>query len=182
MRTLLYIGIALLYSLPSQGDINIKLRAREHFLDHHNIKFSDGSSTKYSGLSNTINIWHERPFRYSIGLSISPIIGSPKAKDSTNAPLGDKIQLQVYGVEGKYFPLKGFKGFLRGGYGYTRLKGSGTLNGVDGSSYYLGAGWEIPVWRIHIAPEYAIRKSKLQKDVEIDSTVISVGFHFYEHF
>ena len=157
----------------------IKFRAREHFIDNHVIKFKDGTQTEYGGLSNTLNIWYEIPFHYSLGLSLSPIIGSPSTKDPL-ATLGSKIQLQVCGIEGKYYPVSGFKGFVRGGLGYTRLSASGVYDGVNGSSYYIGLGWEFPVWKIHLAPEIALRKSQLSDGVEIDSTIFSIGFHFYK--
>lgn len=181
LRFCYYFAFFFIFIDTSFAKLNIKLRAREHFVDGHSIQLSSTSKATYSGLSNTLNIWQEVPFKYSIGLSISPILGSPKASDVGNAPLGEKIKLEVYGIEGKYFPLNQLKGFLRMGLGYTKLKGAGNTGKYEGYSYYMGVGWEFPVWKIHLAPEFAFRKSNLSHEVTVNSTVVSLGVHFYEH-
>lgn len=167
-------------SFDLNASLNIKFRAREHFVDSHQISLNNGTSAKFSGLSNTVNIWHELPLRYSIGLSISPIFSNIKVNKNNSVLLGNKIKLEVYGIEGKYFPIIGENIFFRLGLGQTRISNDSNSNEYTGSSYYFGLGYEIPWKKIFIAPEVALREAKLSGGTKLKSTIFSLGFHFYE--
>lgn len=160
----------------------IRVRAREHF-ETHKYKLGDtGQSETYKGLTNTINIWYERPFEYSVGLALGPVIGGARSDGPSDAQpaFGGQIQLAVAGIEAKYFPISGIKGFLRGGLSWNSLRTNGTYGRINGYGYYGGLGWEIPIGIVSIAPEVAFRRVHLAHDVTGDIFTPSIGLHFYK--
>ena len=157
----------------------IKMRAREHF-DFHDIMFNDGTQYSYRGLSNTINLWWEKPGDYSIGLAFNPVIGSARTDDEVNGLLDDKVRLITLGVEGKYHHQYFVKNlFSRVGLGASRLQSGGATGDVDGFHAYLGIGWEFNVKGVGIALEMAYRRSQLEQGITVDSITPSIGVHFY---
>ncbi|OQW49196.1 MAG: hypothetical protein A4S09_03775 [Proteobacteria bacterium SG_bin7] len=154
------------------------IRAREHF-ETHKYKLNSGDY-ELGGLTNTLNIWHERPFRYSLGLAFSPIIGAARSKGAVSTEIGSEIKLWVLGVEGKYFPYGPDKrGFTRLGLSWHALDTKGTYGVLWGWGYYLGLGWEFPVGIVSLAPEIAIRNIYLNNDVSGTIFTPSIGVHFY---
>ncbi len=161
---------------------NIRVRAREHF-ETHRYEFGElGKSETYRGLTNTINVWYERPFEYSIGLALGPVIGGARSDGPSEAlpQAGGKIQLAVAGIEAKYFPVSGVKGFTRVGVAWHSLKTNGTYGDVTGWGYYGGLGWEIPIKWVSIAPEVAFRQVHLANDITGRIFTPSIGLHFYK--
>lgn len=160
----------------------IRVRAREHFESHSYKLGRTGQRETYKGLTNTINIWYERPFEYSLGLALGPVIGGARSDGPSDAgpAFGDKIELAVAGVEAKYFPVAGLKGFFRGGLSWNSLQTNGTFGRINGYGYYGGLGWEIPVGMVSIAPEVAFRRVHLAKGVTGDIFTPSIGLHFYK--
>ena len=157
----------------------IKIRAREHFEAHEYSVDGVDEVFEFKGLTNTINLWYEKPFHYSFGLALGPVIGSAKAEDSS-VQFGEKVQLWVAGLEGKYFPLKeDYRGFVRLGMSWHKLDTDGSFDSLEGWGLYSGLGWEFPWGKVSIAPELAFRKVYLEKDVEGDILTPSIGFHFY---
>jgi len=157
----------------------IKARAREH-VDFHNIVFKDGSDAAYSGLSNTINIWWEKPRIYSIGLAFNPILGSAEADGETDARLSRKLKLITLGLEGKYYHHYIYHNlFTRLGLGSTRLDTNGNIGEVDGFHAYIGTGWEFDIKGVGLALEMAYRQSRLAQGVVVNSITPSIGVHFY---
>jgi len=166
----------IMFEKAVSGDI--KLRAREHF-DFHNIIIDDNNNT-YRGLSNTINLWWEKPRVYSIGLAFNPIFGSASANGNYDARLSNKIKLITLGVEGKYYHRDISPNlFSRLGLGYTQLDTNGPADGAEGYHAYIGAGWEFDVKGIGIALEMAFRQSRLERDIIVNSITPSIGVHFY---
>ena len=96
--------LLVLLFISSHANASIKARAREHY-EVHSIKQGD-DKTVYRGFSNTMNVWYEEPYKYSIGLSFSPIFGSSRATDDNNKPYGDKVKLISTGIEYKVFLTK----------------------------------------------------------------------------
>ena len=96
-----------------------KLRAREHF-ETHTVTMNNNDYI-YKGLSNTVNVYYEVPFKYSIGFALSPVLPdlSNLKQKTSNSPLGDRITLTTYGLEIK-FHIGQF--FIRPGIGYAYLK------------------------------------------------------------
>ena len=79
-----------------------RFRAREHFEMHH-IK-AKGQSFDYTGTSNTINFWYEKPHEYAIGLAGGPVLGNADSDDSPSpSSLGKEVKLITLGIEAKYF-------------------------------------------------------------------------------
>ena len=175
---MLILLIALVMPLASlAGDF--KARAREH-IDIHKIDINNGNNLSYSGLSNTINIWWEKPRIYSIGLAFNPIFGSASADNDVGTGLSDKIKLITLGVEGKYYHHYAAKNlFSRFGVGASQLDTNGILDNVDGYHLYVGAGWEFDVNGVGIALEMAFRQSRLSQNIIINSITPSIGVHFY---
>lgn len=184
MKTYLYFTF-LFFILLSESAFGsffnkIKVRAREHY-EFNSFKI-DNQSLDYSGFSNTINIWHEVPFKYSIGLAISPIIGKSKINDSDkSALLGDKIQILNLGIEYKQFfnLLNSNQIFFRTGASWLKIESYGTYSDLTGVSTYLGLGYEFKYKNMGIAPEMAMRFGILEKGNTMRSITPSIGFHFY---
>ncbi len=158
---------------------DIKVRAREHF-DFHDVAFGSGSGSAYAGLSNTINVWWEKPRIYSIGLAFNPVIGSARASGDYDTRLSKRIKLIMLGVEGKYYHRDIAPSlFSRVGLGYTQLDTKGSIGDIDGYHVYVGAGWEFDVKGVGIALEMAFRQSRLERGVIVNSITPSIGVHFY---
>jgi len=158
---------------------DIKVRAREH-IDFHNIVFNDASNITYRGLSNTINLWWEKPRIYSIGLAFNPILGSANSVGKHDVRLSNKIKLITLGLEGKYYHRNISPNlFSRLGLGYTRLDTNGYLGDIDGYHTYIGAGWEFDVKGVGIALEMAYRQSRVEQGIAVNSITPSIGVHFY---
>jgi hypothetical protein len=158
---------------------DIRVRAREHFEAHRYKADGLGGDFEFRGLTNTINLWYEKPFHYSVGLAFGPVIGSAKAKDASTE-FGETVKLWVAGVEAKYFPYSAeHLWFIRLGLSWHRLETDGRFNSVDGWGSYLGLGREFPIGMVSIAPEVAFRKVFLERGVEGDVVTPSIGFHFY---
>ncbi len=154
------------------------VRAREHF-ETHRYKLNSGEY-ELTGLTNTLNIWYERPFHHSLGLALSPVIGGAKAKGAVSNEIGTEVKLWVVGVEGKYFPYgPQRKGFSRLGLSWHTLNTKGTFGDLQGWGYYVGLGWEFPVGMVSLAPEIAIRNIHLGNDVSAAIFTPSIGVHFY---
>lgn len=154
------------------------IRAREHF-ETHRYKLNSGEY-ELNGLTNTLNIWRERPFRYSLGFALSPVIGGARSKGVVSTEMGSEIKLWVLGVEGKYFPYgPDMKGFTRLGVSWHTLNTKGTFGDLQGWGYYVGLGWEIPVGIVSLAPEIAMRNIYLNNDVTGTLFTPSIGVHFY---
>lgn len=162
--------LIMLFVSYSSFALNVKVRAREHF-ENHIIELDNGAEAEFSGFSNTINIWHEVPYKYSIGLSVSPIIGKLKAKnDQSEQLVQEKVNFKAYGFEGKYYPIDTF--YLRHGiyaHEFDDYNGWGLLTTV---------GYEYPFDRFGLAFEGGKRWYSLG-DVKGDATSFAIGFHFY---
>lgn len=180
MKIFLVIVLTTLTSLNTFA-LNFKVRAREHFT-HHEVH-SNNSLEVYKGLTNTINMWWEKPYEYSFGFSFMPVIAGLRADDK-DSPFGEKITHQNIGVEFKYFPkIISDQFFIRPGLGYSRLETNrGDKKNYYGNFIYLGAGVEIPMDNFGLALEMAYRHSNYSHDIYIKSITPSIGFHFYEKF
>ena len=157
------------------------IRAREHF-EWYDIETPAGSA-EYQGLTNTINLWWERPFYYSLGLAVGPVIGGANASNSsTKDILASDIKLWTVGLEGKYFPFHKdqIKGFVRLGLSWHHLTTSKPERDFFGWGQYVGAGWEIPFGRVSVAPEVALRFFELSQNIKGQVVTPSIGFHFYK--
>ncbi len=177
INVIVFFTLLLMFEQAAAGDI--KVRAREH-IDFHDIAFDSNSGSTYAGLSNTINVWWEKPRIYSIGLAFNPVIGSARASGDYDARLGNKIKLIMLGVEGKYYHRDIAPSlFSRLGLGYARLDTRGSIGDIDGYHAYIGAGWEFDVKGVGIALEMAFRQSRLERGVIVNSITPSIGVHFY---
>ncbi len=153
------------------------IRAREHYDVH---KYNLNSQTfEYKGLSNTFNLWWEKPYQWSFGFSFNPLIGSATTEDDAS-PFGEKIRLWILGLEGKYFPMPDWLLiFLRGGLSYHILEVKDGVSNPEGYGGYLALGYEFKTKKLGIAPELGIRKIKFSRGVEGNLVSFSIGFHFY---
>ena len=173
---LLFVFSALLFPVLSQAAI--KGRAREHY-EVHSISNLDDTEI-YRGLSNTFNLWYEVPYKYSLGLAVSPIIGSAQNNDDNNS-YGEKVRLYSAGFELKYFPHPLLRNtYLRIGSGYSQLRTETTPRISRGYNLYSGIGYEFRLSRAGIAVEMAYRYSRLNNDIVINTFTPSVGVHFYD--
>jgi hypothetical protein len=153
-------------------------RIREHF-ESHTYRV-DGQTAKFRGLSNTFNLWYEKPFHYSFGLALGPVLGIARSQDAVPGTLGTRVRLWTAGLEGKYFPMgPDLKGFARVGVAWQALDTNGTAGNISGWGGYLGLGWEFPIWRVSIAPEIAIREVRFERGVSGTVFTPCIGVHFY---
>ena len=128
-----------------------------------------------------MNVWYEEPYKYSIGLSFSPIFGSSRATDDNNKPYGDKVKLISTGIEYKVFPHKIFaQTYTRLGLGYSQFWTEEVPERSVGFNFYWGFGYEFPFKNFGLALELGYRYTKLDNDISINSVIPSIGFHFYE--
>lgn len=159
------------------------MRAREHF-EIHDLDIGE-QSLKYTGLSNTINLWYEVPFKYSIGLSFSPILAKMYIDDkSASSLLGEDIKIYNVGTEYKQFLnfLNRDQFYTRLGISWIKLRSYGTHPDSNGLGIYVGGGYEFKYKRVGIAPEIAFRYGVLERGDSLLSFVPSVGVHFYKLF
>lgn len=160
---------------------NLKMRAREHYEVHE--LHTSNSLEVYSGLTNTINIWFEKPYDTYFGLSFSPILAGINATEE-NALYGDKITQQNIGFEFKKFPKTLFPSnyYYRFGLGYSKLETtSGDIENFYGHYTYLGLGKEIPFKNFGLALEVAYRYSNYNNGLFVKTITPSIGFHFYKN-
>ena len=154
----------------------VKMRAREHF-DTHQITIGDTTET-YRGLSNTINLWVEEPFKYSYGFYLNPVIGSAHQDESDLREIGTRLTFVHAGVEAKSFLLLETL-FGRLGMGWSQLLSNGPLEASNGYNVYAGLGVEFKIGEVGVALEAAYRLTRLQNEIEATSFTPSIGFHFY---
>jgi hypothetical protein len=158
--------------------MSFRPRLREHY-DDHTIT-SGGQEYSYKGLSNTFNFWYEKPFDFALGLAITPVLGNGKHKGGTLSTFGEEIKLFGAGIEGKHFPIKAIPQlFYRAGVYYTELQTDQAIGDQTGFSVLGAIGYEFKVWKMGIAPEFAIRKSFLQNSTTVTTMGPAIGFHFY---
>ena len=168
---LVFSGSALAY--------DIKLRAREHY-EILTIK-DDVNTAKYAGLSNTVNLWFERPYDMSFGLSFSPVFSGLKSKDSSSV-FGSEVQTYNIGFELKKFHKPLFRhAYIRPGLSYSILRPDSNLENLDGVSLYLGLGYEFAFNKFGLALEVAYRGTWLENSTRIQAITPSLGFHFYKN-
>ena len=158
----------------------IKFRARESF---ENLEFEyQGQKQSYRGFSNTINLFYEKPFQYSLGLAFGSIFSSLQAKN--NQPLqnlGEKVSFYFVGLESKLFFLhSGKRGFFFRPGIYLQILKSGGPSGDDKASAILGGlGYEFLVYKnISLAPEVAYKRGTAG-DFNFAGITYSLGVHFY---
>lgn len=155
---------------------NFKMRAREHY-EVHEI-YNKDKIDHYRGLTNTINLWWEKPYDTYFGLSFSPILASIK-EVKEDSQYGEKITQQNIGLEFKKFLSS--KLFYRLGLGHSNLETTkGAEKNFKGNYGYLGLGIEIPFDSHGLALELAYRYADYEKGIYIKTFTPSVGFHFYK--
>lgn len=171
--------ILLLALLSSQAYSSIKVRAREHY-ELHSIQ-EGGETSVYRGFSNTMNIWYEKPYDYSFGLAISPILGSSKAAGTDDEPYGSRLTLVNIGLEYKVFPHKLLaQTYTRFGAGYSQMLTEQGPDNSTGFNLYSALGYELPLKDFGLALELGYRYTKLSNDISINSFLPSIGLHFYK--
>lgn len=177
MKSRSLIFLSFLFCCSSVFSLDFKMRAREHY-EINKVKSGLFSST-FKGLSNTVNIWWEKPYKYSFGFALSPVLSGLSSSEAS--PLGEEIKIYHFGLEGKYFPrLLINKLYLRSGLTYSMLKPDLLEDTLKGYGLYLGIGYEIPFKMFGLAIEMGTRYTKLDKGYEVNSTIGSLGFHFYK--
>lgn len=155
----------------------IRMRAREHY-ETMQITNKAGTSS-YVGFTNTINVWYEEPYRWSVGLAGSPLWAMLHA----NAPLesySSTIRLVHLGIEGKFFPLPNILNlFFKSGVFDAQLTSNGSAGQLHGRSVLGGVGYEWDLGGIGLAPEISWRWARLANQTEVVGVAPAIGLHFY---
>lgn len=180
-RLMMLLGMLVFLSPQDAFCGSFRIRLREHF-ELLSVRYESlNDSENYFGLTNTANLWYEKPMHFSIGLAMGPVLGSAKSVNDS-APMGTdpKIRLWNFGIEGKYFfrPEKS-PWFGRIGVTGNLLDTRGSAGTLGGGGYYLGLGFEAKVWKLGIAPEIAFRHVFLEQGSRIYVFTPSIGVHFY---
>ncbi len=159
----------------------VRVRAREHYEQLRIKGFEPNVEARYAGLTNSINIWYEVPFHYSIGLTGSPLFASlPLVGKEAPTGTGDRMKLIHLGLETKYFPLpECASAFGRLGIYESTLQTNGTRGVIRGQSILLGLGYEWNLGGIGLAPEMAWRFVELDQGLSARGTAPAIGLHFY---
>ena len=160
-----------------QAYASIKVRAREH-IEVHTVDRNEQKAV-YRGLSNTINIWYEKPYEYSFGLAFGPLLGSAKALDSEI--FGSEFTLYSINFEYKVFPSRLLMNtYTRLGLGYSQFRPENDLGIQEGANFYTGLGYEFAFDSFGLALELAYRHTELSAGISVDSFTPSLGLHFYK--
>ena len=159
---------------------DIRLRARENY-EIIDMEFQ-GQTQQFQGLSNTFNLWFERPFDISYGLAGGSIFSGFSPDGQNQIPgLSNEIKVDFLGFEVKWFLYsQGNQGlFFRPGIYWQNLKSRGRAGKIQGSAYYLGMGYEFLIYKqLSLSPEIAVKRGEAQ-DYSWQAVVVSVGLHFY---
>ncbi len=187
--TLLVLMGHLHHVAPVQADTETKFRARarEHFEWVRLTIPGEIEPVRYFGLTNTLNLWMEKPFHYAIGFAGGPMLGSATATSEVPAGFDPKARFWHAGVEAKYWIIDHPPSpFVRGGVlltgfdacgdSYFSTCDDGLLKGIGA---YAGVGLEFMVWKIGVAPEFALRQTRFENGAKAIAITPSIGFHFY---
>ncbi len=160
---------------------DFRMRARETF-EVYNFKFESEDKT-YKGLSNTFNLWYEKPFRFSFGLAGGALLSSfESSKKQAINGISDKIKIDFLGIEFKYFliQLKNKGLFVRPGVYWHNLKTNSSRGDIYGRSFYTGIGYEFLVYKgLSLAPELGFKAGKT-REITWTNFNASIGLHFYK--
>ena len=172
--------LTVLFTIQTSFSADFKMRAREHF-EVHEVRTSSNMEM-YRGLTNTINLWWEVPYKYSFGIAFSPVIASIKEVEKDSI-YGTKITQQNIGLEYKIFLSSLHTSlFSRLGLGYSKLEAdNGPKDEYYGRFSYIGLGYEIPMDNFGLALELAYRYTSYDEGLYIKTITPSVGFHFYKN-
>ena len=175
----LFILVFISFMAPVYGS-DIHLRAREHYELVKVDNLGRPGLTRYEGLTNTLDLWYEVPFRYSFGIAGGPLIATLPVTGSDHAGRPQRIRLMHLGIESKIFLLpEFFQGFVRVGTFYSALASRDDLGSFYGSSILLGIGYELDWNGTGIAPEFDWRFGKLNQGISFQSAGPAIGLHFY---
>ena len=155
----------------------VRMRAREHY---ETMKITNNTgSASYVGFTNTINVWYEDPYRWSLGLAGSPLWAMLHAKSPLEA-YSNTIRLVHIGIEGKFFPLpKIVNLFFKFGVFDAQLTSNGPAGHLHGQCILSGMGYEWDLGGIGLAPEISWRWARLGDHTEVVGTAPAIGLHFY---
>jgi hypothetical protein len=153
-----------------------RMRAREHY---ETLSLTGtGAPATYWGFTNTIDLWYEVPFHYSVGLAGSPLLAT---LHSGAPPKGfsDTVRLLHLGAELKIFPSAVMPAFFRLGAYQATLMTDGSAGNLTGASGLGGLGYEWNLSGIGLAPELSWRRAVLAKGIAADAFAPCLGVHFY---
>jgi len=157
----------------------VKVRAREHY-ESMQLR-TDTDRATYAGLSNTINIWWEDPYRYSIGLAGGPLFGRIFSKKPLPGFAGE-ISVRHFGVEFKAFPDAALTPvFLRAGLFDCTVRSRGEAKNPHGFSQLIGVGYEYDFRGVGIAPEVSWRWLQISDRIFGVGIAPAIGVHFYKN-
>jgi hypothetical protein len=172
--------LALSITTTASAD-GFKMRAREHYETMRVTATDSDQPTTFSGFSNTINLWYEKPMSYAIGLAASPLWATLGVTGTKNSDaFGERIRLVHIGIEGKYFPLTAGGLFTRLGLYRATLQTNGLGGVTSGRSALAAIGYEWQIGRVGLALEWALRSGDLASGGTFHGEAPAIGVHFYQ--
>lgn len=145
-----------------------RLRARENF--ESGVIDLGGEPRAYRGAISAFDLFYEKPFDRSYGLTLH-YGGLGRAAGP------GRVTVTVLGGEAKRFVWK--KLFLRGGLiaQASDPAGPGRESWTWGGSG--GLGWEQPVWKLGLAPEFGGKTLWGARGRRVSMAYLALGVHFY---
>lgn len=150
-----------------------RLRARENFeTGRFNLEDKRGNLA-YRGFLSAFNFFHEKPWKRLVGLTFHR--GS-----LGRIGLQESLTITALGIEGKYFPAPKFPlWFARGGLLAQALDPAGPAKDVWTYGASIGSGFELPIWKLGIAPEIGGKFLFGSAGRKAHSLYMALGLHFY---
>ena len=163
------LGLLLLLLAPAaRATGEWRLRARENF--ESGVIDLGGRPEAYRGAISAFDLFHEKPFERSYGLTLH-YGGLGRAAGP------GRVTVTVLGAEAKVFVWK--KLFTRGGLiaQASDPAGPGRESWTWGGSG--GLGWEFPVWKLGLAPEFGGKALWGARGRRVSMGYAALGVHFY---
>lgn len=173
LRLVRAIGLLLLLAAgPAVADPHWRVRAREHF-ETGKLSLADGQGAlAVRGFLSAFDFFHEEPMKLLYGLAVQ------RGKLKRLRGL-EEVALTSVGAEVKHFPLDKRPWFWRGGLLATLLDPTDAGGSFGTYGCALGAGLEVPVWKLGLAPEVGGRFMWGTRGKRLTDLYIALGVHFY---
>ncbi|MBI4424592.1 MAG: hypothetical protein HY554_12740 [Elusimicrobia bacterium] len=163
--------LALLAAGPAEAS-SWRLRAREHF-ETGTLNLADGQGDlAYRGFLSAFDVFREDPFRLLYGLTVHRGTLRRVGRD-------EKARITAVGLELKHFPVERAPWFWRGGLLSTGVDPADSGGDFWTHGFLLGAGAELPVWRLGLAPELGGRFAWGARGKRLTDLYVALGVHFY---
>lgn len=172
MKAFLALSSLLLLAGSAYAEPSWRVRAREHF-ETGKLNLSDGQGPlAFRGFLSCFDVFREDPMKLAYGLAVQRgTIGRVRGHE--------EVRATALGAEVKHFPLEKRPWFWRGGLLATNIDPTDAGGDFWTYGFGLGAGVELPVWKLGVAPEVGGRFSWASRGRRLANLYVALGVHFY---